>query len=95
MLTVVAKCKVQEDKIIDFKKAAAELVTAARQETGNITYELHQDNINSEIITFIERWEDEHSFKKHQTSSHFQTIVPLLNKFQTKKSEVNVYRQIN
>lgn len=94
MIKVVAKCIAKKDKIEKFKTTAEDLINKTRQETGNISYGLYQDTDNPQILTFIEEWKDQQALDLHIKSDHFERIVSKLNKLQTTKTKVNVYKLI-
>lgn len=94
MIKVVAKNSVDEDKIEEYLKLCKELVEETRKEEGCIKYEMYQDEKDPTILTIIEEWESKEALDKHMISEHFTRIVPMLGKFRTKKSDVNVYKKL-
>ena len=94
MIKVVAKNFVEEDKIKEYVKLCKELVQATRKEEGCIKYEMYQDEKDSTILTMIEEWECREDLDKHMNSEHFTRIVPMLGKFRTKESDLNIYNKI-
>jgi len=94
MITIVAKNLIKQGKKEDFKVLAETLINESRKERGNISYNLYEDPNNSNILTFIEGWENEEAIKLHNNSKHFTSVVPKLGDLQESKSEVNLYKII-
>lgn len=78
MLKIVATFIVKEDKVEEFKKYAAELTAETRKEEGNISYQLLQNANDSEILIFVEEWENQEAIDKHNNSKHFVGLLPKL-----------------
>ncbi|MCT4596992.1 MAG: antibiotic biosynthesis monooxygenase [Vallitalea sp.] len=94
MITIVAKTVVIESEIETFINLANELITESKKEAGCREYNLYQDTENKNVLTFIEKWEDEEAIKLHNESAHFTSIVPKLGEMQVKDTEVNLYKQL-
>lgn len=94
MITIVAKTFVKEDKIEEFINFANELIIESRKEKGCKMYQLYQDTDNKNVLTFIEKWEDEEAIDIHNRSIHFKNILPKLNCIQEKDTEINLYKAI-
>ena len=90
MITIIAKNFVKEDKLEEFKALARELVVESKKEKGCISYELHEDINNKNILTFIEMWKDREAIDFHNSSAHYTRIVPKFAELR-EKSEVNLY----
>jgi quinol monooxygenase YgiN len=94
LITIVAKTVVIESEIETFINLANELITESKKEAGCREYNLYQDTENKNVLTFIEKWEDEEAIKLHNESAHFTSIVPKLGEMQVKDTEVNLYKQL-
>lgn len=72
MIAVIAKLSVREDKVDEFKAAAAEMVKAVREhEVGKtLEYLFCQSASNPTEFVFIERYVDEAAFAEHGKSPH-------------------------
>lgn len=66
------------DKVLPLYEA---LVTATRLEPGCLHYELCQDIKNPGHFVFIEEWQDESALDAHVASTHFQTLVPQIDRY--------------
>jgi quinol monooxygenase YgiN len=93
MIKVVAKNKVNADKLETILSLYEELVQATRKEEGCIVYELFQDVEDSSVLTMIEEWEDKASLDQHMKTEHFVRIVPMVGKF-VEESSLNIYNKV-
>ena len=94
MITIVAKFKLKSGEKANFIRTAKNLIASSKQEEGCISYNLHEDINDENIMTFIEEWEDKQAIDFHNNTKHFKLIVPKLNTFQEKPAEINLYTKI-
>lgn len=94
MLTSTARDYIDLNKIDEYKKLIFKLIDETRKEKGNIMYELFYDKENEGEFIIFERWENEEALKNHFESDHFKTIVPQIQKIQSKPSVVNLYHKL-
>ena len=78
MIKIVAKMRVQEGKVEEFKATARELVAKSRAEEGNVFYTLNQSTREPNTLAFIECWKDQAAIEFHNATPHFQGILPRL-----------------
>ena len=90
MLKIVAKFIVEEDKVEEFKKHAEILSIESRKEAGCISYQLLQNVDNSEMLFFIEEWENQEAIDKHNNSKHFTELLPKLTANLKEDPSINV-----
>jgi len=90
MIRIVAKNKIKNGMVDNFKKTAEGLIIKSNKENGCISYDLYVDMNDSTILTFLESWEDEEAIFNHNNSEHFKEIVPKLGEF-VKEKEVRKY----
>ena len=93
MIKVVAKNKINVEKLETVLSLYEELVNATRMEEGCIAYELFQDVEDSSVLTMIEEWEDKASLDQHMKTEHFMRIVPMVGKF-VEESSLNIYHKV-
>lgn len=93
MITIVAKNYIKEGQKQAFIDTAKELIQKSRQEEGCISYALYED-LNQNVLTFIEEWKDQAAIDFHNQTEHFTTIVPKLAAFQEQPGEVNFYKTV-
>lgn len=93
MITIVAKNIVKDGKAELYKAIARELIEESRKEDGCISYDLHQDINNKNVLTFIEQWRDKDAIALHNKSAHYNKVVPKLGELR-EDSEINLYATI-
>lgn len=69
LLTV--KPEYREELAAEFTK----LVQASRAESGNNSYDLHQETGNPDRFVFVESWKSQAAVEAHNASAHFQAFV--------------------
>jgi quinol monooxygenase YgiN len=92
MIFVVSKSIVKADKIAEYKQQVVRLIEETRKESGCISYDLCQDIDNSNILTFIEKWESKQHLDEHMKTAHFMEIVPMLKDLR-ESSELSIYKE--
>lgn len=95
MIKIIAKNIVLPHEKEGFIALAKELIEKSRQEEGNISYGLYQNLHDSNLLTFIEEWEDQAAIDRHNQSEHFTRIVPQLGKLTVAGSTVDCYTEID
>lgn len=88
MLLLIAKSTVIHGKQNDFMALANSLVQQSRKEAGCLQYDLVQEEKNPNIFYFLEKYVDEEAMRLHQTSAHYQQIIPQLSQLRVKSAEV-------
>lgn len=68
---IVVKAAYQED----LKPLFHTIVNETRKESGNISYELHQDIKNPLKYIMLEVWESQEAIDEHNASAHFNAFV--------------------
>ncbi|MEJ7580620.1 antibiotic biosynthesis monooxygenase [Acinetobacter seifertii] len=81
MLKLIAEDFIKIDKIETVLPLYRELVEKTRNESGCISYELHQDIKNLGHFIFLEVWVDRTALDFHTQSEHFQRLVPQIDKY--------------
>ncbi|MDS0524275.1 antibiotic biosynthesis monooxygenase [Clostridium sp. SHJSY1] len=90
MLKIVAKFIVNEDKVEEFKKHAEILAAETRKEEGCISYQLLQNVDNSEMLFFVEEWENQEAIDNHNKSKHFTELLPKLTENLKEDPAINI-----
>ncbi|AWH87422.1 putative quinol monooxygenase [Limnobaculum parvum] len=70
-ITIVATLTIKADFQAPLLDALKKLVDSSRDEAGCLQYDLHQDNQNSQVYVFVERWASQEILDIHNNSSHF------------------------
>lgn len=84
MLKVIAQDFIQPDRVDVVLPIYRELVAATRQEPLCISYELLIDRQDPGHFVFIESWPDQAALDAHCATEHFQRLVPMIDRHQTK-----------
>jgi quinol monooxygenase YgiN len=72
---IVARLIVKEGQEKAFIDVASKLVTATRQEPGNLFYSLYQSPLNPVEFIFYEEYKDDAAFQTHASSAHFAAFA--------------------
>ncbi|MDR1674937.1 MAG: antibiotic biosynthesis monooxygenase [Tannerella sp.] len=72
---IVARLKVKEGQEKAFIEVASKLVTATRQEAGNLFYALYQSPTSPVEFIFYEEYKDDAAFQTHASSAHFAAFA--------------------
>ena len=94
MIKVIATFTVKADGVDAFLGMAKELVEKTVEETGNISYEMFQDNKNPAKLFMVEEWQSREALDKHLSSVHFTTLVPQMGKYSDSKAVINVCNKV-
>lgn len=95
MIKIVAKQTVKPDEIDSFITLAKKLVEETHKSDAGCThYDLFQDSKDSQILTFIEDWENQEVLDKHMSAKHFTEIFPQLGELCEKPGEINIYQKV-
>ncbi|MGL5979200.1 MAG: putative quinol monooxygenase [Erysipelotrichaceae bacterium] len=94
MIKVVAKSKVDIEKLEEILALYQELVAKTREETGCISYDLFQDTKDPSVLTMIETWENQACLEAHFTAEHVLRIVPMIRPYRVEPSALDVYEQV-
>ena len=73
MIGVYAGVSVKPEHVEEFLKTIEPLVTASRQDEGNVSYDFGA--VSDTDFAFIERWESQELLEKHMGTEHFQKAV--------------------
>ncbi|WP_435117457.1 putative quinol monooxygenase [Halolamina sp. C58] len=74
MLVVHATFPIDPEQREEALDRAADLVEATREEPGVIEYSAVTDLVESDLLRFVEVYEDEDAFAAHVESDHFQAF---------------------
>ncbi|WP_458463553.1 putative quinol monooxygenase [Paenibacillus sp.] len=91
MIIIHAHLQVKPDQEQAFLAAAKDLVSATRNEEGNLMYDLVKSTEHEQHYTMIELWKDEAATASHNTSAHFQAFVQQAAAFLSAPMNVEVF----
>ena len=94
MIHILASFEVKNDKLQEFVELCNELIRESRQEEGCVSYNLQQDIKRENHFVFVEQWKSNEAIEKHNSSSHFTRIVPMLVEICEKAPVIEVFNRI-
>ena len=94
MIHILASFKVKNDKLSDFIKLCNELIEESRKEEGCVSYHLQQNTERENYLVFVEEWKSNEAIEKHNSSSHFTRIVPMLVEICEKAPVIEVFNRL-
>ena len=94
MIHILAGFKVKNDKLSDFIKLCNELIEESRKEEGCVSYHLQQNTERENYLVFVEEWKSNEAIEKHNSSSHFTRIVPMLVEICEKAPVIEVFNRL-
>lgn len=93
-VVVIARFLAKEGKQQELLEAMQRLMEPTHKEPGYIRYELNQNADNPRILTYIEKFKDQHAFEAHKNASYiqdfFQKVAPAL----VEQQEVTFHREV-
>jgi quinol monooxygenase YgiN len=95
MITIIARCTAQPDKVEDLVTMALDLVAASRSETGNVAYDFHQDLEDPTRFAFVEIWRDQEAIETHGATPHFQGFMERAGPCFAAPLEIALYRRLD
>jgi quinol monooxygenase YgiN len=70
-----AKWRVKEGQLETVLSLLVELTAKSTSEEGNLFYEIHQSNSDTNTLILFEGYKDESALEEHRHSEYFQTLV--------------------
>lgn len=74
-LKIVAVITVKTEFKAELEKVFRTVVDETRKESGNVSYDLHQDSQNPLKYTILEVWKSQTAIDEHNASAHFKAFV--------------------
>ncbi|MGD6816062.1 putative quinol monooxygenase [Metabacillus sp. 84] len=75
MIIIHAEFQVKPEKETEFLTEITALVSASREESGNVSYELMKSTERDYVYTMVELWSGQEEVQSHNESAHFQAFV--------------------
>ncbi|HBU81098.1 MAG TPA: antibiotic biosynthesis monooxygenase [Paenibacillus sp.] len=91
MIIIHAHLQVKPDQEQAFLEATKVLISATRNEEGNISYDLAKSTELEHHYTMVELWKDEAATASHNASSHFQAFVQQAAAFMAAPMNVEIF----
>lgn len=93
-MRIIAKKLIKDGELEKAIMLYEELVSQSRLEEGCVFYDLFQDDANPRILAVFEEWENKEALMRHQASSHFMRIVPLIAELTEMKLDMSAYHRV-
>ncbi len=95
MIGAIAKLKIKENELDNFKEVMRKLVQAVSEnESGCEYYQMHETS-DPQIIMMIEIYKDEEAHANHTQTEHFKTIAMELAPFLDGAPEITTHKLIS
>ncbi|MFB5268266.1 putative quinol monooxygenase [Paenibacillus enshidis] len=91
MIIIHATFHVNPAKNEDFMREIQTLISASREEDGNISYSLYKDTEKESSYTMVEVWKDPNAVGFHNQSAHFQAFVAKAPEYLSAPTEIKAY----
>lgn len=91
MIVVIIYCTIDAGRRDEFLTAVAELVSATRQEAGNLAYGCYSDPTNSTKMTFVEEWETREAMEAHMAQPHTKAFLQFATSILTTAPSARVF----
>ena len=72
---LIVKWTVRESEISRILGLLPDLVTATKNEIGNLAYNIYQSTENPHVLILHERYADQNAFDFHKNSVHYKNTV--------------------
>ncbi|WLV24625.1 putative quinol monooxygenase [Aciduricibacillus chroicocephali] len=91
MIIIHANLHINPAKRDLFLEETKPLVTASKEENGNISYRLQKDTESENVFTMVEVWQDMQAVANHNSSEHFTKFVANAKNFLTAPLEAKAF----
>ena len=95
MVKVIVPNYIKEESLADFLAVTKELVEKTNAlDAGCVKYELCK-SINDPLCYYmVEEWDDQESLDKHMKAQHSVDLIPKLNDFSAKPTEIILLEKV-
>ena len=94
MIKITARQVIKKECIAKYRELTRELVAKSQAEEGNISYTSNQSISDERVHCFIEYWKDQAAIDTHNTTEHFQRIIPQLSEMFDEPEIVDLYTEV-
>lgn len=91
MIIIHATFQINPAKENLFLEEIQPLISASREENGNISYRLQKDVENEHVFMMVEVWQDMQAVASHNSSDHFTKFVAKAKDFLAAPLEVKAF----
>lgn len=93
-IKVVARVTALPEKVEKVKLILLSLIEPTTQETGCITYELFQNQVDLTDFTFVEEWESLDLLNTHLASVHISQATAQIEGLIATEPDIRIYQQL-
>ena len=93
-IVLIARVKVQNDKVEELKSAALKIVADSRAEAGNINYDIHQSIEDETVFFWHETWKNKAAIDEHFETPFFKEFFGTVREFVAEPPQINLTKKI-
>lgn len=93
-VVLIATFHAVPDAIGELRERLIEMVTLSRVEAGCVRYELHVEDDDPNVLTFIETWESQSALDSHDRTEHLRALVRDVGRLTDRPIDVRRLRKI-
>ena len=94
-IVLIARLKVQPDKVAEAKAAALAIVADSRAEAGNVNYDIHQSIEDETVFFWHETWLNKAAIDEHFATPFFQEFFKIAGEIAAEPAQINLTRMIS
>jgi quinol monooxygenase YgiN len=93
-IVLIARLKVKPDKVEELISAALAIVSASRNEAGNINYDIHQSIEDETVFLWHETWVNKAAIDEHFATPFFQEFFAIVGEIAAEPPQIDLTRMI-
>jgi quinol monooxygenase YgiN len=93
-ITVVATFQARPGKEADLRAALLALLVPTRQETGCVSYDMHQSADDPATFLFYENWQSKAALDAHMQTPHLKKLIPRVDELCTAFPEIKLWEKV-
>ena len=94
-IVLIARLKVQPEKVGEAKAAALAIVANSRAESGNVNYDIHQSIDDDTVFFWHETWLSKAAINEHFETPFFQEFFKIASEVAAEPPQINLTRKIS
>ena len=93
-IVLIARLKVQADKVEEAKAAALAIVEDSRAEAGCINYDIHQSIEDETVFLWHETWANKAAIDEHFATPFFGEFFKIVGEIAAEPPQINLTKKI-
>lgn len=93
-IVLIARLKVQADKVEEAKAAAMAIVSDSRTEPGCINYDIHQSIEDETVFLWHETWANKAAIDEHFATPFFQNFFKIVETIAAEPPQINLSKKL-